>query len=254
MNFIIGFLGACLGLVVAVGIIIGIIYYKTRQIVGPANMKTLVQAAKNAKNIEQQEYTRVKNVSGITKLLEPTIIRDFNDFNKDLLFSKVENNMIKIFNSIEDKDISKIKNDNDLIYVYPYLREKITDLKNSNIDIKYDEVKFHAHAIKDYLKSAGKATIKISSTVEYYYTDTSKSNKKKEYNGNLKKQTRYTTEFVYVYDESKFKYNENVLAISCPNCGAPLGKFGAGNCSYCGTYVTPINLKNWYMISYKEDY
>ena len=135
MNFIIGFLGACLGLVVAVGIIIGIIYYKTRQIVGPANMKTLVQAAKNAKNIEQQEYTRVKNVSGITKLLEPTIIRDFNDFNKDFLFSKVENNMIKIFNSIEDKDISKIKNDNDLIYIYPSLREKITDLKNSNIDI-----------------------------------------------------------------------------------------------------------------------
>lgn len=127
MNFIIVFLGACLGLVVAVGIIIGIIYYKTRQIVGPANMKTLVQAAKNAKNIEQQEYTRVKNVSGITKLLEPTIIRDFNDFNKDFLFSKVENNMIKIFNSIEDKDISKIKNDNDLIYIYPSLREKITD-------------------------------------------------------------------------------------------------------------------------------
>lgn len=254
MSFIIGFFGACLGLVTAIGIIIGVIYFKTRKFVGPENMKTIVQAAKNAKSIEQQEYTRVKNVSGITKLIEPTIIRDFNDFNKDFLFSKVESNMIKIFNSIEDKDISKIKNDNDLIYIYPSLREKIIDLKNNNINIKYDEVKFHAHAIKDYLKSTGKATIKISSTVEYYYTDTSKSNNKKEYNGNLKKQTRYTTEFVYVYDESKFKYNENVLVVSCPNCGAPLGKLGAGNCYYCGTYVEPVNLKNWYMVSYKEDY
>ena len=27
-----------------------------------------------------------------------------------------------------------------------------------------------------------------------------------------------------------------------------------GNCEYCGTYIQPVNLKSWYMISYKEDY
>lgn len=253
MGVILGFLGACIGVIVGLGIIILIIYIKVRGAVGPANMKTLMNAAKNAKNYEQQEYTRVKSVSGMTKLLEPAIIRDFGDFNKDFLFSKVEKNLTKIFNSIENKDIDKIKNDNDLIYMYPTIREKIIDMQNNNILVKYDEVKFHAHAIKDYIKSAGKATIKISTSLEYYYTDTGKTNKKKEYS-NIKKQTRYTTEFVYVYDESKFKHNENVLTISCPNCGAPLGRLGAGNCSYCGTYIEPINLKGWYMVSYKEDY
>lgn len=253
MSFILGFLGACIGIVAGILLVIGIIYCKVRSTVGGENMKTLVKAAKNAKSIEEQEYTREKNVSGITKLIEPTIIRDFGDFNKELLYSKVEKNLSKIFNAIEEKSLSNIEKDNDLIYLISYIRDKITDMRNSNIDIKYDEVKFHSHAIKNYLKSNGKATITISSTVEYYYSDSSKSNNKKMYS-NLKKQTRYTTNFVYVYDETKFKYNEKAFSISCSNCGAPLKRLGAGNCEYCGTYIEPINLKAWYMVSYKEDY
>ena len=95
--------------------------------------------------------------------------------------------------------------------------------------------------------------ITLTSTVEYYYSNSSVNYDKKDYNS-LKKQTRYTTKFVYVYDETKFKYNQKAFSINCPNCGAPLLKLGEGNCSYCGTYIKPINLKNWYMISYKDDY
>ena len=253
MGFLLSLLGACLGLVLGVFVIIMIIYWKVRGIVGPIHMKEIASAAKNIKNIEQQEYTREKNVGGITKLIEPVILRDFNDFNKDFLFSKVEKNLNKIFTALEDKSINDIKNDNDLIYMYSTIRDKIQDLKNDNINVKYDDVKFHAHAIKDYNKTVGKATITISSTLEYYYSNDSDKKVQKQFS-NLKKQTRYTTQFVYVYDESKFKYNQKAYAISCPNCGAPLMKFGAGNCQYCGTYIEPINLKAWYMVSYKEDY
>ena len=253
MSFILGFLGACIGIVVGILIIVGIIYSKVQKTIGKANMKELVDVAKQAKSIEQQEYTREKNVSGITRLIEPTIIRDFGDFNKDFLFAKVEKNLSKIFTAIEEKSTSIIENDNDLIYMYSTIRDKITDIKNAGIDIKYDELRFHSHAIKNYLKSQGKATITISSTLEYYYSDSSKSNKNKKYS-NLKKQTRYTTNYVYVYDETKIKNNEKFLSISCPNCGAPLRKLGGGNCEYCSTYIQPVNLKSWYMISYKEDY
>ena len=253
MGFLLGFLGACIGIVAGVGIIVVGIYIKVRGIVGPANMKELVKAAKNAKNIQQQEYTREKNVAGITKLIEPVIIRDFGDFNKELLYSKVENNLLKIFSAIEEKSVDNIRNDDDLIYMYSAIRDKVQDIKNNNVNIKYDEVKFHSHAIKDYSKFDGKATITISSTLEYYYSDDSDKYNQKYYK-DLKKQTRYTTQFVYVYDESKFKYNAKAFAISCPNCGAPLMKFGAGNCQYCGTYVEPINLKGWYMVSYKDEY
>ena len=88
--------------------------------------------------------------------------------------------------------------------------------------------------------------------LEYYYSDSSKKQNQKF--AGLKKQTRYSTQFVYVYDESKFKYNQMSLTISCPNCGAPLNKLGEGNCQYCGTYIKPINLKGWYMVSYKDEY
>lgn len=253
MGFVLGFLGACLGIIAGVAIIVGVIYIKVRGMVGPANMKELVQAAKYAKNVEQQEYMREKNVGGITKLIEPVIIRDFGDFNKDFLFSKVEKNLRKIFTAIEDKSIEEIKNDDDLIYMYSTIRDKIKDIKDNNVNIKYDNVQFHAHAIKDYAKSDGKATLTLSSTLEYYYSNDSDKRVKKKFEG-LKKQTRYTTQFVYVYDETKFKYNQKAITISCPNCGAPLNKLGAGNCQYCGTYIKPINLKGWYMVSYKEDY
>lgn len=253
MGFVLGFLGACLGIIAGVFVIVGIVYIKVRGMVGPANMKELIKAAKNAKSIEKQEYMREKNVSGMTKVLEPAILRDFNDFNKDFLFGKVEKNLLKIFNAIEEKSVEEIRKDNDLIYMYSTVRDKVQDIKNNNINIKYDDVVFHRHAIKDYLKSAGKATVTLSSTLEYYYSDDSDKNKNKKF-ADLKKQTRYTTQFVYVYDETKFKYNQMAHTISCPNCGAPLGKLGEGNCQYCGTYIKPINLKGWYMVSYSEDY
>ncbi len=244
-----GFLGTSLGLIIGVAIIVLIIYFKVRSIVGKTNLEVIL---KRAKNSGQQEYTREKYVGGMTKIIEPNILRDFSDFNKELLYSKVEQNLVKIFNCIEEKSIKNIQNDNDLIYIIPALKEKIVDMKGNNINIRYDNVEFHAHAIKSYLKTEGKATIVISSTLGYYYSDDSSSNNEKF--KSLKRQTRYTTEFVYVYDETKFKPNENVFSISCPNCGAPLTNLGAENCSYCGIHIEHINLKSWYMISYNEDY
>lgn len=253
MSFLLGFLGACIGIIAAIVIVVLAIYIKVRNMVGPANMSELMQAARNAKDVEQAEYSREKSICGMTKVFEPAILRDFKDFNKDFLFNKVEKNLTKIFNAIEEKNDQEIRKDNDLIYMYSTVRDKIQDLKNNNINVKYDDVVFHRHAIKDYLKSDGKATINISTTLEYYYSDDSNRKKKNKFEG-LKRQTRYTTQFVYVYDETKFKYNQMAHTISCPNCGAPLGKFGEGNCQYCGTYIKPINLKGWYMVSYSEDY
>lgn len=87
--------------------------------------------------------------------------------------------------------------------------------------------------------------------MEYYY----KSNVKKDTNyEDVKKQTRYTCEFVYVYDEQKVGYDKEAFGVHCPNCGAPLRRLGAGNCDYCGVHVEPINLKAWKMASYKEDF
>lgn len=250
MDFLLGFLGAILGIIVIITVLVLIVYSYMKKIIGKSKTKELINLAKNAKMIQNEEYTRVKNVNGMTKLLEPEIIRDFPDFNRELLFSKVESNLIKIFNAIQYKTISNIKDDDELKLLYFKVEDNIKKLKLNNQTIKYDNIKFHEHAIKEYIKSQGMATITTSSTVEYYYKNTAENNEM----SNLKKQTRYTCKFVYIYDENKIGNNRNSFSISCPNCGAPLIGIGNYICEYCSSQIKPINLKTWKMSSYKEDY
>lgn len=84
----------------------------------------------------------------------------------------------------------------------------------------------------------------------------STNDKKKTQYNDIKKQTRFTTKYIYVYDESKLKDDfYKMVFLHCPNCGAPL-KSIRGNvvCEYCGSYVDPVNLKEWKIVYYKDDY
>ena len=261
MEFLQGFLGAIIGITLVIVILIIVIVSKIKKVVGgSSNFKSLLQAAGNAQNLEIEEYSRVKDVAGMTRLLEPTIIKDFPDFNKDILYNKVETILRKILNAIEQKNYNIILKDDDLRFVFPTVKEKIEDLKSFGMSVKYDAVNFHKHAIKSYEKRDGIATVTISSTLEYYYEESSTENKKLSKNfKDVKKQTRYTTKFVYVYDEAKQEEYGLVFGISCPNCGAPLKRLDIGTCEYCSaeystTHLESINLKIWKMSSYKEDY
>ena len=106
-------------------------------------------------------------------------------------------------------------------------------------------------------KSKRKTTIEERKEIVKYciehgndYKNTAENNEM----SNLKKQTRYTCKFVYIYDENEIGNNRNSFSISCPNCGAPLIGIGNYVCEYCSSQITPINLKTWKMSSYKEDY
>ena len=204
-----------------------------------------------AKQIAEEDAYRQKNVSGITKLLEPEILRDFPDFNKNLLYSIAESNLRKIFSAIENKSLAGIDKDEELILILPKLKEEIEDIKERKVEIKYDDIVFHENAIKKYEKVKGMATVTISTTLEYYYKN---SDKKENLCNNIKRQTRYTCEFVYIYDETKLEKKNNIIVINCPNCGAPLRNLELGECEYCSSHFEPINLKLWKMSSYKEDY
>lgn len=255
MSFFAGLLGVLLGFIIVIVILAIIIFAIYKKItstitdtIGTENLNEIKNAAKNIKDLKDEEYTREKNVSGMTKLLEPEILRDFPEFNKNLLFSTVEKQLRKVFNSLESKSTVSMENDSESIIILPKVKEQIKDMKSTNTSVKYDDVVFHRHAIKKYLKSKGIATIETSTTLEYYYYNSNKPS------NNLKKQTRYTCEFIYIYDETKFEDRQNVFTISCPNCGAPIRGLKNQICEYCMTNVHPINLKLWKMSSYKEDY
>lgn len=253
MEIFLIFLSIILILILAILIIFLVIFNKVKSTVGASNMRTIFDAMKNAKDMEISEYSREKNVNGMTKLVEPRIIEKFPDFNKEVLYSQVEKNLTKIFTALEEKSIDKVKQDKDLIMVYKLIEDKINDLISCGISLNYDGVKFHRHALKKYTNINGIATVEVSSTVEYYYNETGNDKVKiSKKHSNVKKQTRYTTVFAYIYDESKFNLNEINFAISCPSCGAPLTDIK--HCMYCGSYVEPVNLRCWKMVSYKEDY
>ena len=133
MDFLLGFLGAILGIIVIITVLVLIVYSYMKKIIGKSKTKELINLAKNAKMIQNEEYTRVKNVNGMTKLLEPEIIRDFPDFNRELLFSKVESNLIKIFNAIQYKTISNIKDDDELKLLYFKVEDNIKKPKSRSL-------------------------------------------------------------------------------------------------------------------------
>ncbi len=254
MKFLSIILATAIGVILAVLIIVLVIIFKINKSFGKSGLNSLKNAIHSVKSAKLREYSRVKDVSGMTTLLEPSILRDFPQFNKDLIYAKVESNLRKIFNAIENKSISGIVDDDDLFLLKSTLIEKIEDLKGLDTEISYDEVQFHRHSIKNYNKSDGIATVTISSSLEYYYSAKGANVKSDKELEKVKKQTRYTTEFVYIYDETKFEKNESIFGLSCPNCGAPLKRLDLGSCEYCSAHLEPINLKIWKMSSYKEDY
>lgn len=251
MEFFLSILGGLIGFLLAIGIIIFIIYLKIRSVVGKAQMKELGHAISNAKNLQMEEYSRDKHVVGMTSLLEPRIVHDFPEFNKDLLFSITEKNLRKIFNCIELRDISFIEDDQDMYYVLPHLKEQIEDMKSNKTEEKFDNIVFNKSAISAYSNDNGRATIKVSTSLSYYY---STNRRDKKVFDNVKKATRYTSEFIYVYDETKFEGEQVAIMIHCKNCNAPIRNLGVSYCEYCMAPVERINLKAWKMASYKEDY
>ena len=251
MSFLLSILGGFIGIILAIVVIIAVIYFKIRASVGPEAASELKHAMTHARELVREEYTRVKNVSGLTSMLEPRILRDFPEFNRDLLFSQNEKNIRKILNGIESKEISEIDSDPDLIYIEPQVRETIEDMRSNKIDEKFDNIEFNRSAISSYTKDNGKATIRLSTSLGYYYDSNRKDRKAFS---DLKKQTRYTTEYVYVYDESKLNDKQLTISVHCKNCGAPITNLGDSHCEYCMAPVERINLRAWKMSSIKEDY
>lgn len=247
-TFLIVFLAVLLGLIVFGLIVFLYIRAKLVRTFGREETKMLIDAAKNSANIEKEEYSRTKEVMGLTSLLEPEIRRDFPEFSSSLLFNKVENGMSAIFNSLEAKNTSYMEKDLDLDFMTGIIKKKIEDMENDNISVKYDDIHFNGHAIKEYKKKDGAAVISVVTSVTYFY-DTNRKNKKKY--SDISKSTRYITKFAYVYDENKFDNRQLSFSVHCPNCGAALTRLD-GVCSYCNSTVNRINLKAWKMIACDE--
>ncbi len=216
--------------------------------IGFNTLKEFIDEIKKGMRSDKDIYSSPKNLSDMTKLLEPLIQNDFPTFNKEQLFTLTKANINEILDAIESKNIDKVK-DKSLVFVRHKVEDEINKLTELGKNVSYINVKFNKCAISTYSSPGGVAKVTVVTSLSYYYDSTDEKEKKYK---DVRKETRYKLEYVYIYDENKIPEGVDMDKINCPNCGAPVDFFGKGKCSYCNTYVTPINIKNWSVLNYEE--
>ncbi|MBR3523414.1 MAG: zinc ribbon domain-containing protein [Bacilli bacterium] len=220
------------------------VYFKIKIMLKKAgfNGNILNEIKKSSNELKNSE----KSISGMTRLLEPSIIRDFKEFNKEELYTRTEKNLRTIFSALENSSMDGFS---DMPLLYDIVKKEIEDYNNDHIQVEYNDIVFNNFAIKSYKKEQAEAIIEIAVSLRYTY--------KKYQDGRLVKskdnyQTRYIVKFIYIIDEELFTKSKKVYGITCPNCGAAIKTLGDKNCAYCGAVIKDINLKAWFMSSYNE--
>ena len=230
-------------LIVVILLLVFSIYYKFKKTLGISNFNSFLDEVKQN---DRNNYSSKKSISGMTRILEPLIIKDFPDFNLSHLYSSIETNLSSILNAKTKLDPSLLNKG--LTIIKGKIVKEIHDMKDEDIVQKYTNIRFNNHALKSYKKNNGTATITTTSSVSYNY----ESNLDERKYNDLRCETKYECEFIYIYDEDKFKEKQKSFGVHCPNCGAPVKGLGDLTCTYCGSNVKKINLRNWEMSSFKE--
>ena len=107
-----------------------------------------------------------KSVSGMTRLMEPQIMRDFPDFSWEEFKHRAENMLTSALLAITNGDVTKIWNASDA--VKEQIRNRIEDNEAAGICENYEQIKIHQTEISNYRKEKGTCVITIQSAVEYF--------------------------------------------------------------------------------------
>lgn len=251
MGFLLGFFGVIAGFLA----IVLMIYVFIRKMLNQngfagRSIKSICEEAKAASLREENTH---KQVSGMTSIYLPLIRQDFNDFNLDEFYLKVEKSLRAIFEALENKNTDYL-NDSEYNIINQKIKLQIEDLIHNDITYKYDDIVFHNHSIKRYQKKNEVISLEISSSLEYYYEEY--KGDKVIYKKDYKKQARYLTKFVYIIDAEKAGFDIKILGLNCPNCGSPVKTLNQLECAYCGSGLN-IEIadlqKIWKIVSYEEN-
>lgn len=192
-----------------------------------------------------------KSVSGMTRLMEPQIMRDFPDFNWSEFKHKAENILTSALLAISSEQPERLVDASD--DVKNQVSNIIADNQTAQIKEVYNNIKIHQTEISNYRKDKGNCIIVIQSAVEYYHYKVS-GDHVTEGSKERKVQTKYNVELLYVQDGEEKEF-DNAFTTTCPQCGAPVHGLGNMICEYCGAHVVPINTKVWSLHKlYQVDY
>lgn len=222
------------------------VIYKVRQ----ASMEMFgTESLTEGWNRQAKELATIpKSISGMTRILEPQIQRDFPEFNWMEFKNKGENMLISSFSAIEREDISLVKEASKELK--NQVAAVIAQNQEQKIQEHYDDVQIHNTEITRYEKRQGTCVITLQSAVGYlHYKE--KEGAVIEGDDRLTEQTKYNIEILYIQDEKLANMDYAVGAV-CPHCGAPITALGVKRCEYCGSAVTPINTQVWSLHRFYE--
>ncbi len=180
-----------------------------------------------------------KSISGIEQLARPRIEQDFKDMQIDELKSRDADEIYAYYNALSSGNTDRYT---ELNSVNDKMKMLAQEYKQSNI--KISNVKIHKHAISHYEKEDFNAKINFQCAVEYIKKDTENPDGKKT-------QVRVQTSWVFLPEDSNFSQS-GLVAINCPNCGAPLKSITESVCSFCKSYVLINFTKSWILNSIVE--
>ena len=192
-----------------------------------------------------------KSVSGMTRVFQPQIERDFPDFNLLQFKIKAENMLVSALQAIDAKDSSLLKEST--ADLKKQVDNQIERNQTEGVIETYERIHIHQTEITNYVKKNGTCMIVFQSAVEHMHY---KMRAGEVIEGDAKRltQTKYNVEVAYVQDATLVseKQFDTAVGTNCPNCGAPITNLGAKYCEYCGLAVTPIHLKVWSLQKFYE--
>lgn len=189
-----------------------------------------------------------KSVSSMTRLMEPQIMRDFPEFSWEEFKAKAENTLTAALLAISANNPDRMMGESEDIR--RQVANIVADNRAAGISENYSDIKIHQTEITNYTKAKGKCVITIQSAVGYQYYRM-QDGRCIAGHPTRKTQTKYNLELVYIQDAELTEY-DNAVGTTCPNCGAPVKNLGAKFCEYCGSGITPINIKVWSLHKFYE--
>lgn len=187
-----------------------------------------------------------KSVSGMTRLFEPQIQRDFQDFSWEEFKHRAENQLVSALLAVSRENTGGLSDVS--TEIRQQIENQIADNQAAGIVENFREIRIHQTEIADYRKERGTCVITIQSAVEYYH-DKVKKGQTGEGKAVRKTQTKYNLELLYIQDSD---VAGNAVGVRCPNCGAPIRNLGTMVCEFCCSAVTPINIKVWSLHKFYE--
>lgn len=188
------------------------------------------------------------SVAGMTRIYEPQIHKDFPEFNWVQFRNKAENVLKLALGAITAGSIGMLQECSEALK--EQVDGQIRQNEREGVREVYEQIRVHQTEITRYEKKMGRCIITLQSAVEYiHYKE--QGDKIISGRNDLKKQTKYNIELMYIQDEQQANGDHGV-GLHCPNCGAPIRTLGAKHCEYCGSEVTPINMQVWSLQHYYE--